>query len=67
MNIFVSIASLLATFLAIRCSQSYADPAFADLKPQAAVLVIISLLAQFRELGCVGQQPLFLLGMLLYM
>ncbi len=26
------------------------------------MLVIISLLAQFRELGCIGQQPLFLLG-----
>ena len=55
MNIFVSIASLLATFLAIRCSQSYADSAFVNLKPQAALLVIIGLLAQFRELGCIGQ------------
>ena len=62
MNIFVSIASLLATFLAIRCSQSYADSAFVNLKPQAALLVSIGLLAQFRELGCIGQQPLFLLG-----
>ena len=61
MNIFVSIASLLATFLAIRCSQSYADSAFVNLKPQAALLVIIGLLAQFRELGCIGRQPLFCL------
>ena len=56
MNIFVSIASLLATFLAIRCSQSYADSAFVNLKPQAALLVIIGLLAQFRVLGGIGKQ-----------
>ena len=61
MNIFVSIASLLVTFLAIRCSQSYADSAFVNLKPQAALLVIIGLLAQFRVLGGIGKQS-FKLG-----
>ena len=62
MNIFVSIASLLATFLTIRCSQSYADSAFVNLKPQAALRVIIGLLAQFRKFGSIGQQSLLQLG-----
>ena len=47
---------------AIRCRQLDADSAFIDLKPQAALLVTIGLLAQRRELGGIGQQPLFQLG-----
>ena len=41
-------------FLAVRCCQSDADSALVNLEPQAALLVIVGLLAQLRELGGIG-------------
>ena len=57
-----SITCRLAAVDSVRRCQSDADSAFVDLEPQAALLVIIGLSAQLRELGGIGQQPLFLLG-----
>ena len=51
-----------APLFTIRCGQPDADSAFINLDPKAAVLVIIGLLAQFWELGGMGQQPFFQLG-----
>ena len=48
-------------FLTIQRGQSDANSAFIDLEPQAA-LRVVGLLTQFREFGCVFQQPLFQLG-----
>ena len=48
----------LTAFNRIGSCQSDADSAFVDLEAQAAMLVIIGLLAQFREFGCVFKQPL---------
>ena len=47
---------------AIRLRISDTDPTFVNLEPQGALLVIIGLLAQFWELGGMGQQPFFQLG-----
>ena len=56
------IAGCFSACLAIRRCQPDADSAFVDLEAQAALLVIIGLLAQIREFGGIGQQPLFQLG-----
>lgn len=48
--------------IGIGCGQPDTDSAFVDLELQAALLVIVGLLTQFRELGCVLKQPLFHLG-----
>ena len=42
-------------FVTVRRCQSDTDPALVDLEAQTALLVIIGLLAQFREFGCVFQ------------
>lgn len=42
----------LSAFLTVRRCQPDADPAFVNLEPQAAVLVIVGLLAQFRVFAC---------------
>ena len=41
---------------AIRLRISDTDPTFVNLEPQGALLVIIGLLAQLRELDGIGQQ-----------
>ncbi len=46
---------------AVRRCQTDADSAFFDLEPQAALLVV-GLLAQFRKLGGIGQQPVLQFG-----
>ena len=50
------------TLLGVRGSQPDTNPVFVDLKAQAAVFVIVGLLAQLREFGCIGQQPFLQLG-----
>ena len=53
----------LSSFLNIRCCQPDADSVFVDIESQAALLVIIGLLAQFWKLGSVvGKQPFLQLG-----
>ena len=49
----------LPALCAIRCRQPDADSAFIDLEAQATLLIIVGLLTQLRELGGIGQQPLF--------
>ena len=49
------LACRLAALLGVGCRQSDTDPALVDLEAQTALLVIIGLLAQFREFGCVFQ------------
>ena len=46
-----------SAFFTIRCCQTDADSALVNLKAQAALLVIVGLLAQFREFGGVGKHP----------
>ena len=53
------IAILLSSLFAIWRCQPDTDSAFIYLEAQAAELIIIGLLAQFREFGSIGQQPLF--------
>ena len=48
----------LAAVIGVGCRQPDADSAFVDLEPQAALTIIVSLLAQFRVFGCVLPQPL---------
>ena len=48
----------LAAVIGVGCRQSDTDPALVNLEPQAALTIIVSLLAQFREFGCVLPQPL---------
>ena len=48
----------LATDIKVWCCQSDADSAFTNLEAQAALLVIVGLLAQFREFGCIFKQAL---------
>mgnify|MGYP004652253419 CR=1 FL=1 len=52
----------IAAILTVRRCQPDTDTALVDLEAQAAVFVIISLLAEFREFGCISQQPLLQLG-----
>ena len=52
---FCLLACCFSSFLTIRRCQPDADSAFVDLEPQAALLVIVGLLAQLREFGCVFQ------------
>ena len=47
------LACRLAALLGVGCRQSDTDPALVDLEPQAALTVIVSLLAQLRVFGCV--------------
>ena len=56
---FCCFSSSGLALLAIWCSQPDAYSAFVNLKPQTASLVIVGLLAQFRELGGISKQPLF--------
>ena len=56
------IAILLSSLFTIWRCQPDTDSACIDLEPQAAELIIVGLLALLRELGGIGQQPLFLLG-----
>ena len=56
------IAGYIPAFLAIQRCQANTDSAFIDLEQQAALFVIIGLLAQFRELGDIGQQTLLQFG-----
>ena len=49
---------MLAALFTIRRCQPDADSAFINLEAQAALFVIVGLLAQFRELGGIGQQPI---------
>ena len=56
---FSQLTCCLASIIGIGCCQADADSAFVDLEPQTALFVIVGLLAQFRELGCVFKQPLF--------
>ena len=51
-------ACRLAAIFGVRCCQPDADSAFINLESQAALLVIVGLLAQLREFGCVFKQPL---------
>jgi hypothetical protein len=51
------IAILLSSLFTIWRCQPDTDSAFIDLEPQAAALIIVGLLAQFWELGGIGQQP----------
>lgn len=55
-------ASGAPAILTVRSCQPDADSTLIDLEAQAALLVIVGLLAQFREFGCVGEQTLFQLG-----
>ena len=48
----------LAAIFGVGCCQPDADPVLVDLKPQAALTVIVGLLTQFRVFGCVLSQPL---------
>ena len=52
------LACRLAALLGVGCRQSDTDPALVNLEPQAALAIIVSLLAQFRVCGCVLPQPL---------
>ena len=49
---------MLAALSTIRRCQPDAASAFIDLKAQAALFVIVGLLAQLRELDGIGQQPI---------
>ena len=49
-----NLACFASSIFAIRRCQPEADSAFFDLEAQAALLIIVSLLAQFRELGGIG-------------
>lgn len=51
-----------SAFVTVRRCQSDTDPTFVNFEPQAAVLVIVGLLAQFREFGCVFKQTLLQFG-----
>lgn len=51
------IGRLWHTLLLTQCRQSDTNSTLVDLETQAALLVIIGLLAEFREFGCIGQQP----------
>jgi hypothetical protein len=48
------IAILLSSLFTIWRCQPDTDSAFIDLEPQAAALIIVGLLAQFRELCSIG-------------
>ena len=52
------LACCLAAVIGVGCCQPDTDPALVDLESQAALTIIVSLLAQFREFGCVLPQPL---------
>ena len=61
-SLLCQLTCCLAAIIGVGCRQPDADSAFINLEPKAAVLVIIGLLAQFWELGGMGQQPFFQLG-----
>ena len=61
-SLLCQLTCCLAAIIGVGCRQPDADSAFIDLEPQAAALIIVGLLALLRELGGIGQQPLFLLG-----
>jgi len=52
------LACRLAAVIGVGCRQPDADPALVDLEAQAALPIIVSLLAQFRVFGCILPQPL---------
>jgi len=52
------LACRLAAVIGVGCRQPDADPALVDLEAQAALPIIVSLLAQFRVFGCTLPQPL---------
>ena len=48
----------LAAIIGVGCRQPDADSAFINLEAQAALFVIVGLLAQLRELDGIGQQSI---------
>lgn len=61
-SLLCQLTCCLAAIIGVGCRQPDADSAFIDLEAQTALLVIIGLLAQFRELGCVFKQTLLQFG-----
>ena len=51
-------ACRFSAVIGVGCRQPDADAALVDLEPQAALPIIVGLLAQFRVFGCVFPQPL---------
>ena len=51
-------ACCFAAIIGVGCRQPDADAALIDLEPQAALTIIVGLLAQFRVFGCVLAKPL---------
>ena len=57
-SLLCQLTCCLAAIIGVGCRQPDADSAFINLEAQAALFVIVDLLAQFRELDGIGQQPI---------
>ena len=57
-SLLCQLTCCLAAIIGVGCRQPDADSAFINLEAQAALIVIVGLLAQLRELDGIGQQPI---------
>jgi hypothetical protein len=57
-SLLCQLTCCLAAIIGVGCRQPDADSAFINLEAQAALFVIVGLLAQLRELDGIGQQPI---------
>ena len=57
-SLLCQLTCCFAAIIGVGCRQPDADSAFINLEAQAALFVIVGLLAQLRELDGIGQQPI---------
>ena len=57
-SLLCQLTCCLAAIIGVGCRQPDADSAFINLEAQAALFVIVGLLAQLRELDGIGQQSI---------
>ena len=57
-SLLCQLTCCLAAIIGVGCRQPDADSAFINLEAQAALFVIVGLLAQLRKLSGIGQQLL---------